>query len=64
MGISRSDLITAIINAQDNFDDEYYKLFELYKNAFNSDIKNHEFTKEFMVEDLDLIQYINAVITA
>ena len=34
------------------------------KNAFNSDIKNHEFTKEFMVEDLDLIQYINAVITA
>lgn len=64
MGISRSDLIAAIINAQDNLDDEYYKLFKLYKNSFNNDIKNNEFTKEFIIDDMDLIQYINNVITA
>ena len=63
MGISRSELISAILNAQDNLDDEYYELFEIYKSSFQDDIINSKFTKEFIVTDGKLINYIHRVLT-
>lgn len=59
MGISRSELITAILKAQDNLDVEYYDLLEIYKSSFKDDSNNYKFTKEFIVTDGNLINYIH-----
>lgn len=62
MGISRSELITAILNAQDNLDKEYFDLVEIYKDSFQDDFTNYHFEKEFVVNDINLIDYISRVL--
>mgnify|MGYP006873019833 CR=1 FL=1 len=64
MSIKRSDLITALINAQDNFDVEYYELFKMYKDALNNDAINLKYTSEFIIDNDNLLRYINKSIIA
>lgn len=61
MYINRYDLLTAIINAQDNNDSEYRELLSIYKKSLDKDIKTLTLTKSFFINDVKLIDYINEI---